>query len=60
MVPKSRAATKATTETETMSRVLNVRAAKTETCKFCPGEANHYVGGGQWVCFRCFLRLLGF
>jgi len=43
-----------------MSRVLNVRAAKTETCKFCPGEANHYVGGGQWVCFRCFLRLLGF
>ncbi len=29
------------------------------TCRFCKETGNHYIGGGQWVCFRHFLACFG-
>jgi hypothetical protein len=28
-----------------------------QKCRFCPETGRHYVGGGQWLCFRHWLKL---
>jgi|SRR5208337_3231150 len=32
--------------------------AMTKQCRFCTSNANHYIGGGMWVCFPHFIGLL--